>query len=63
MVKRRERRVGGCEKSIIEECIWSKRGMERAIEFWWFRRSPSLFASANSHFVISDSCDGDNESV
>ena len=30
MVKRRERRVGGCEKSIVEECIWSKRGMEEA---------------------------------
>lgn len=42
MVKRRERRVGGCENSIIEECIWSKRGMERAVEFWWFRRNPKV---------------------
>lgn len=31
MVKRRERRVGGCEKSIVKECIWSKRGMEEAL--------------------------------
>ena len=30
MVKRRERRVGGCEKSIVEECVWSTRGMEEA---------------------------------
>ena len=29
-MKRRERRVGGCEKNILEECIGSKRGMEEA---------------------------------
>ncbi len=30
MVKRRERRVGGCDRSIVEECIWSKRRMKEA---------------------------------
>ena len=30
MVKRSESRADGCEKSIVEERIWSKRGMEEA---------------------------------
>lgn len=28
MVKRRERSVGGCESSMIEECVAMKRGMQ-----------------------------------
>ena len=45
MVKRRERRVGGCERSIV-------------------RRMYMVEArNATAHFVVSDNCDGDNESV
>ena len=50
IVKRRERRVGGCERSIVEECILLKRGIYALV------RLPS----AN---FVSDNCDGDNESV
>ena len=30
MVKRRQRRVGGCESRIAEECGWLRRGMQSA---------------------------------
>ena len=55
MVKRRERRVGGCEGSIVEECIWLKRGMEEAE-----RLVRLLLANLRR---LSDNCNGEHESV
>ena len=54
MVKRRERRVGGCERSIARRMNM----VEARNGGCW---CPRPFAAA--HFVVSDNCDGDNESV
>lgn len=61
-MKRRERRAGGCERSIAAECILD-RSEEWTKPSFWFRRNPSPFAFANFHFVVNDNCDGDLESV
>ena len=58
MVNRRESRLGGCERRILSGMLFSKRGMKVALS----ALKPSSFS--NSHFVISDNCDGDsNEPV